>query len=205
MHARSGRTDSGSLIGDEMTCTSPLVEAHVGVAVAVLNAHYEVADDGNARTIAGELLVGHLGIVLLRLDELVVEVKVIGVARHKLACAHEYLHKKAVQLRGSIEIVAASCLRYVGRVGCAQLRNTSQNGVGGAGAKGGMKREMGHQVTRHVLHTVTATEVHTHQRSCNLAVLVTIRHAAESQLAVYNWTDVTVKLLHYVKYSTERG
>lgn len=96
-----------------------LVEAHVGVAVAVFNAYNEVANDGNAGTVARELLVGYLGIVLFRLDELVVEVKVIGVARHKLACAHEYLHKKAVQLRGSIEIVAASCLRYVGRVGCA--------------------------------------------------------------------------------------
>ncbi len=83
-----------------------LVEAHVGVAVAVFNAYNEVADDGNAETVARELLVGYLGIVLFRLDELVVEVKVIGVARHKLACAHEYLHKKAVQLRGSIEIVA---------------------------------------------------------------------------------------------------
>jgi len=83
-----------------------LVEAHVGVAVAVFNAYNEVADDGNAGTVARELLVGYLGIVLFRLDELVVEVKVIGVARHKLACAHEYLHKKAVQLRGSIEIVA---------------------------------------------------------------------------------------------------
>ena len=51
-----------------------LVKAHVGVAVAVLYAHDEVADDCNAGAVARELLVGHLCIVLLRLDELVVEV-----------------------------------------------------------------------------------------------------------------------------------
>ena len=54
-----------------------LVETHVGIAVAVLDADDEVANDGNPRTAARELLVGHLGIVLLRLDELVVEVQVV--------------------------------------------------------------------------------------------------------------------------------
>ena len=62
-----------------------------------------------------------------------------------------------------IEIVAASCFGGVGRVGGAQLGNSSQNGVGGAGAKGGMKREMGHQVARHIFDTVTAAEIHAQQ------------------------------------------
>ena len=70
-----------------------LVAADIGVAVSVLNAHYEVADDENVRTIVSELLVGHFCIVFLRLDVLV-EVKVVGVAQHKLAGAHEYLHEK---------------------------------------------------------------------------------------------------------------
>ena len=126
------------------------METHVGVAVAVLNAHYEVADDGNARTIAGELLAGHLGIVLLRLDELVVEVKVVGFARQELAGAHEYLHEKPVQSHCCIEVVTASRLGGVGRVGGAQFLDAAKNGVGGAGAEGGMEREMGHQVACHV-------------------------------------------------------
>ena len=120
------------------------METHVGVAVAVLNAHYEVADDGNARTIAGELLVGHLGIVLLRLDELVVEVKVVGFARQELASAHEYLHEKPVQSHCCIEVVTASRLGGVARVGGAQFLDAAKNDVRGSGAEGGMEREMGH-------------------------------------------------------------
>ena len=53
------------------------MKAHVGVAVAVLYAHDEVANDCHAGAVARELLVGHLRIVLLRLDELVVEVQVV--------------------------------------------------------------------------------------------------------------------------------
>ena len=61
---------------DALQCVL-LVEAHVGIAVAVLNAHDQVADDRHAWTVARELLVGHLRVVLLRVDELVVEVKVV--------------------------------------------------------------------------------------------------------------------------------
>jgi len=114
------------------------------IAVAVLNAHYEVADDGNARTIAGELLVGLHGIVLLRLDELVVEVKVAGFARQELAGAHEYLHEKPVQSHCCIEVVTASRLGGVARVGGAQFFDAAKNDVRGSGAEGGMEREMGH-------------------------------------------------------------
>ena len=150
------------------------METHVGVAVAVLNAQYEVADDGNARTIAGELLVGHLGIVLLRLDELVVEVKVVGFASQELVGAHEYLHEKPVQSHCCIEVVTASRLGGLGRVAGAQFLDAAKNGVRGAGAKSGMLREVRHQVARHVLHTVTTAEVNTQQRSDNLTVLVTV-------------------------------
>ena len=105
------------------------MESHVGIAVAVLYAYDKVAYDGNTRTVAGELLVGHLGVILLCLDELMVEVKVVGVARNQLSGIQERLHQKAVQLRGSIEVIALSCLRGIGRVGRSQLRNSSQNGV----------------------------------------------------------------------------
>ena len=195
----------GFKVREEVLQRVLLVEAHIGVAVAILNAHYEVADDGNARTIAGELLVGHLGIVLLRLDELVVEVKVIGVARHKLAGAHEYLHEKTIQFRCGIEIVAAPRLGGVGRVRGAQFLDATKDGVRRTCVQGGMKREMGHQVAGHVFDTVTATEIHAHQRACYFAVLVAESGAPKPQLAVDNWADVTVKFLHHVKNSTERG
>ena len=49
------------------------METHAGIAVAVLNAD----DDVNAGAVASELLLGHLGVVLLRLDELMVQVQVV--------------------------------------------------------------------------------------------------------------------------------
>jgi hypothetical protein len=68
-----------------------------------------------------------------------------------------------------------------------------------------MEREMGHQVACHVFDAVTATEVYAHQRACYFAVLVAESGTTKPQLAVDNWADVTVKLLHHVKNSTERG
>ena len=161
---------------------------------------------GNARWRCRRgFLVGHLGIVLLRLDELVVEVKVVGFARQELAGAHEYLHEKPVQSHCCIEVVTASRLGGVGRVGGAQFLDAAKNGVRGAGAEGGMEREMGHQVACHVFDAVTATEVYAHQRACYFAVLVAESGTTKPQLAVDNWADVTVKFLHHVKNSTERG
>ena len=56
------------------------------------------------------------------------------------------------------------------RVGAAQLRDSPENCVRAAFAKSGMKREMGHQMGRHIIHTVAATEVDTRQRIHNLAL-----------------------------------
>ena len=52
-------------------------------------------------------------------------------------------------------------MKKIGRISRGQLRNPSQDSVGTACAKSGMKREMGHQVALHILHTVAATEVGT--------------------------------------------
>ena len=55
-----------------------LVKAHVGIAISVLNADNHVADDCNARTVAQELLVGGgLCVILFRLYELMVKVKIV--------------------------------------------------------------------------------------------------------------------------------
>jgi len=45
-----------------------LVEMDVGIAVAVLYPDDEVTDDGHTRAVARKLLVGHLRIILLRLN-----------------------------------------------------------------------------------------------------------------------------------------
>ena len=181
------------------------MKAHVGVAVAVLYAHDEVADDRHARAVAGEFLVGHLRVVLLRLDELVVEIQVVWLHGHKLASILEYLHQQAVQLRGRIEVIALSGVGGIGRINCGQLRNPSQDGVWAACAQSRMKREMGHQVARHVLNAVTATEVDAWQRTRDLAILIAVWSTSETQHFVDDGADVTGKKLSYMKYSSKRS
>ena len=51
------------------------------------------ANDGHDWTVARELLVGHLCIVLLCLYELMVEVKVVRRSCHELPCAQELITK----------------------------------------------------------------------------------------------------------------
>lgn len=150
------------------------METYVGIAVAILYPHDEVAYDVQARAVAGELLTGYLRIVLLRLDKLVVEVHVVRFAGHELACFHQCPHKQAVQPRCGIEIVAFTCVGEVCRIGDGQFWNTPSDCVGTAGAQGGMKRQVGHQVAYQVLHAVAATEISTRQRTDNLDVPITV-------------------------------
>ena len=63
-----------------------LVETDICVAVAVLNADNQVANNRHARAITKELLVCRLRIKLLSLYELVVEVNVIPLALFQLPC-----------------------------------------------------------------------------------------------------------------------
>ena len=127
----------------------------------ILYAHDEVTYNCHAGTVARELLVSHLCIVLLRLYELEVEVKVVRRSCHEPTCVHEHLHQQTVQFCSCIEMVVLSRVRSIGRVGAAQLGDSHENCVRAARAKSGMKREMGHQMARHILHTVAATEVDT--------------------------------------------
>ena len=82
-------------------------------------------------------------------------------ACHEMACVREHLHQQTVQFCSCIEMVVLSRVRSIGRVGAAQLGDSPENCVRAAHAKSGMKREMGHQMARHILHTVAATEVET--------------------------------------------
>ena len=97
------------------------METYVGIAVAVFYTHYEVANDCHAWTVAGKLLVGHLRIVLLRLYELMVEIKVVRRSCHKLTCAQKRLYQQAVQLRGRIEFIALACVGCIGRIARGQF------------------------------------------------------------------------------------
>ena len=52
-----------------------------------------------------------------------------------MAGTHEYLHEKLVQSHCRIDVVTASRLRGVGRVGGAHLLDAEQDGVRRAGAE----------------------------------------------------------------------
>jgi len=70
-----------------------LVETHIGVSVAVLYADNHVPYNGNARAVSEKLLVCRLGVILLRLKELVVEVNVILPARFQLPGGQQTIQK----------------------------------------------------------------------------------------------------------------
>ena len=97
------------------------METYVGVAVAVLYTHDEVTNDSHAGTVAGKLLVGHLRIVLLRLYELMVEIKVVRRSCHKLTCAQKRLYQQAVQLRCRVEFIVLACVGCIGRIARGQF------------------------------------------------------------------------------------
>ena len=86
-----------------------------------------------------------------------------------------------------------------------QFPDGSKNGVRSACAQGGMIREMAHQMWRYILHARAATEVHAHQRTDNLAVLVSDDTAAS---LAQSWVDDGwkhgVKLLHDHKNTSKR-
>ena len=84
------------------------VEAHVGVAVAVLYADNHVADNGHAGPVARKFLVCGLCIVLLRLNELVVEVNVILPALLQLPCGQQAIQEQCVERVCRIEVIGLS-------------------------------------------------------------------------------------------------
>ena len=81
------------------------MKPHIGVSVPVFNPHYQIADGGNPGTIAGELLVGRLGIVFLRFYELVVEVQVVFPVFLQLTCCQQTVKKQRIEPVPGIEIV----------------------------------------------------------------------------------------------------
>ena len=100
---------------------------------------------------------------------------------------------QAVQFRGRIEVIAPACVRCIGRIAHGQFWNRSQNSVRTTCAQSGMKREMGHQVAGHILHTVATTEVDACQWTYNLTILIAEWCAPDAQHFVYNRSHKTGK------------
>jgi len=60
-------------------------------------------------------------------------------------------------------------------------------------------------MSAYVFDAGTSTEIHTHQRTDNLAILITIPFASQTKRWVYRCEQQTVKILHYREYSTKGG
>ena len=68
-----------------------LVKAHVGIAISVLYADNHVANDRNARTVAQELLVGGLCVMLFCLYELMVKIKIVFLPSLQLPSRKQFI------------------------------------------------------------------------------------------------------------------
>ena len=71
---------------------------------------------------------------------------------------------RLVIIGNGFDMAHSSCLCRMYRSfwrSAAQLRDSPENSVRAACAKSGMKREMGHQMARHILHTVVSAEIDT--------------------------------------------
>ena len=161
-----------------------LVEAHVGVAVAVLDTDDHLADDGHGRPVSGEALVCHLRVVFPRLDELVVEVDIIRLARLQPARGEQGLDEQGVESVGGVEVVGLARIRRVGNALLGEFLDRPEDGVGTAGAECGMERKVLHQVGGHVFHARTPAEVDAHQRADDFAVPIAICLASQSKYGV---------------------
>ena len=129
-----------------------LLEPDIDVPVQPLQAHDLVTDACGCHAIARELLVGRFGIMLLRLDELMVEVKVIFLAGLQPVGGNQRIHKELVEPVCRVEIVRLAAVGSVGGACRAQLAYRPENGVGTAGAKARVEREVVLQVRSHILH-----------------------------------------------------
>ena len=148
-----------------------LHEAHVGVPVGVLHIDDQSADGHHARTIAVEVLVGALRIVLLSLEEHVVEVHVVGLAGHELARGDEQPHQQLVEPRSRVEVVAvARLLCRVADVLRGKLADAAKHGVRARDAGVGTIHKVVLQVRVQVLHGTAAAEENTDDGTYDLAL-----------------------------------
>lgn len=112
-----------------------LMEAHIGVAVAVLYADNHVADNGHPGPVAKELLVSGLCVILLCLNELMVKVNVILLALSQLPSGQQAIEEQCVERLGRVEVIDLAAVRCVPYVFLSQLIYGSEDGVCAAGAK----------------------------------------------------------------------
>ena len=93
------------------------METGIGIAVA---------DRCYSWTVTSELLVGHFCVKFLRLNELVVKIKVIFIVWQQLSSCQQCIDKQIVKVGGYVEVVAFARIRPVGQIRCGQFTNGSK-------------------------------------------------------------------------------
>ena len=83
-----------------------LVEAHIGVAVAVPYSDSQVSDDSHAGAVTGEMPVSSFCVMLLRLKKLMVEIQVISHTLFQWPGRERCVQQELVYLLCRIELVA---------------------------------------------------------------------------------------------------
>ena len=73
--------------------------------------------------------IGELSVILLRLKELVVEVKVVFLALYELARRYQYVKQQVVELVGRVEVILLARLGSVRRVLLFQFVHDTEYGV----------------------------------------------------------------------------
>ena len=158
-----------------------LMETDIGVAVAVLNADNHTAYDGYGNPVPQEALVCHLRVVFPRLDELVVEIHVIGLSLHQPTRGDQGIDKQGVEPAGGVEVVSLDRKSTRLNVFPCEFLDCPEDGVSTAGTECGVKREVAHKMSGHILYARTATEVNAHEGTDDLAVLITVKSASQTK------------------------
>lgn len=105
------------------------MESHIGVAVAVLDAYDQIADNTHAWAVAKELLVSALGVVLLRLKKLMVKVKIVHLPSLELAGGKQRLHNQVVEPVRRVEIVTPARFRCIGDIGLLEFVHDAEHRI----------------------------------------------------------------------------
>ena len=87
-----------------------LHEAHVGIAVTVLEIGNQPADGEHTWAVAVKALVGAFAVILVRLKEMVAEINIVLASFRELSRCQQQLDEQMVQFLCRVEVIDVACL-----------------------------------------------------------------------------------------------
>lgn len=101
-----------------------------------------------------------------------VEVQVVCAAVRQHARGYKGVDKKEIKRVGSVEVIRLARTGHVGSFLPGKFLQRPEDGVRTAGAQGGVKRKVGHEVGADILHAGVSTEIDAHERTDYLTGLI---------------------------------